>query len=82
MSMTVADGSVLRSLGLTLERDEAHVARPVSVEVVSICAWCDTDKIQTRALLAQGKRVSHTCCQFHMQQQIERARFLNLKKAA
>ena len=43
-------------------------------ETVSLCAWCDFDKVQTRAVLAQGKRVSHTICPAHAEQQLARAR--------
>lgn len=81
--MTLSDGSILRSLGVALQRDEFGVARPVaSSEVVSVCAWCDWDKSQTRALLAQGKRVTHGICPAHSAQQIERARELNERRAA
>lgn len=85
---TLTDGSILRALGVVIERDEAGVARLVDSrapiadgQLVSVCAWCDFDKTQTRALLAQGKRVTHGICPAHSRQQIERAKQLNLQKA-
>lgn len=88
---TLTDGSILRALGVQLERDEANVARPVAHHggtedterkpLVQVCAWCDPAQIQSRALLAQGKRVSHTCCPFHLEQQLARARELNRQAA-
>lgn len=79
---TLSDGSILRTLGVVLERDEQNVARPVAAELVSVCAWCDFDHVQTRALLAQGKRVTHGICPAHAAQQIERARELNGARSA
>lgn len=72
---TLTDGSILRALGVALERDEAQVARPV--ELVHVCAWCDFDKSQTRALVAQGKKVSHTICAAHKAEQMQRIAELN-----
>ena len=77
---TLTDGSILRALGVALERDAAQVARPV--EIVHVCAWCDADKSQTRALRAQGKQVSHTCCAAHRDELLARARELNERKVA
>jgi len=82
---TLMDGSILRALGVEIARDEQRVARPIPAgghrpplqETVHICAWCDWDKTQTRALLALGRRVSHTICREHGAQQLERARELN-----
>lgn len=50
-------------------------------EPVVICAWCDPDQVQARALRAQGKRVSHTICPAHAVQQLARARELNREKS-
>jgi len=75
---TLTDGSILRSLGVALQRDEQGVASPA----VTVCAWCDFDQVQTRALAAQGKRVSHTICAVHRDQQLARARELNRQKEA
>ncbi len=79
---TIADASILRGLGLRLERDDQNVAQPVALETVSVCAWCDWQKIETRALMAQGKRVSHTCCAEHTRELLARARELNQHKEA
>lgn len=75
------DAAILRALGVVIKRDEQNVAQPVASELVSVCAWCDWDKSQTRALLAQGKRVTHGICPAHAQRQIERARALNRQAA-
>lgn len=42
---TLTDGSILRTLGVALERDERQVARPVAVAgavpiVFRVCSWC------------------------------------------
>lgn len=83
---TLTDGSILRALGVALERDEQNVAQPVAARedarpTVQICAWCDPDQVEARALMAQGKRVSHTCCNFHTEQQLARAREMNRQAA-
>jgi hypothetical protein len=74
--MNAMAGSILRQLGIALERDEHNTA------TVHVCAWCDEDKTQTAALLAAGRRVSHTCCPDHSRQMMDRARELNKKGEA
>lgn len=85
MNSARGDAAILRALGLVLQRDAQNVAtiEPAAPEgeLVSVCAWCDWDKVQTRALLAQGKRVTHGICAFHTEQQLERARELNRQAA-
>lgn len=78
---TLSDGSILRALGITLQRDEHNVARPVADSqgpsgqgLVSVCAWCDWDKSQTRALHNLGKLVSHSICERHKQLMLDRIR--------
>lgn len=68
--------------GLSVVCSQAGFAVNVSASnpvpaLVHLCAWCDFDKVQTRALVAQGKKVSHTICPTHREQQLARARQLN-----
>jgi hypothetical protein len=76
----ITDAEILNAAGIEIVRTADGFATPAPL--VHICAWCDADKVQTRALRAQGKRVSHTCCPEHTRQMLDRARELNARSGA
>lgn len=60
MSMTLAAGSILRRIGLELQRDSQGVAKPVAAR----CAWCDSEA--GVAIDPNGPPVSHGICPRHL----------------
>jgi hypothetical protein len=68
--MTLTDGSILRRIGLQLQRDSHGVAKPQPVEgrrsatVPTACAWCDSEA--GVAIDPNGPPVSHGICPRHL----------------
>lgn len=58
--MTLTDGSILRRIGLQLQRDSHGVARPVAAR----CAWCDAEA--GVAIDPKGPPISHGICPKHL----------------
>lgn len=39
-----------------------------SGHIVTVCAWCDVDRVDTQALVAQGHEVTHGLCARHAEE--------------
>jgi hypothetical protein len=51
-------------------RTENFTALPAGT-TLTVCAWCDPDKRETKKLIAAGYKTSHGICEHHAAEQLK-----------